>query len=148
MNGEERTDGISDWTLERYRLAELSPEEQTRLDDRISDEPKLRERLEELAISDVEIRRAYPAEVLAPKILARAPTRLVHRRAPAGCVYGSHPRRSSWRLLFGSSSPIAWLRPATRPSESKARARTCSSIGESTAGVSGSPTKLGPRRAT
>lgn len=63
--------GIPDVVLERYRLGELPAEQAAQVEQRLQADEALRRRLDELTLSDQEIRRRYPPEWLADRISER-----------------------------------------------------------------------------
>lgn len=77
---------VPDWVLERYRLGELPEGEARALEERLRDDPQLREGLEALERSDAEIRRQYPPAWLADRI---------RRRLPAEAAV-ARPARPAW----------------------------------------------------
>ncbi len=76
---------IPDVILERYRLGELPADEAARVEQRVLTDEALRRRLEELEVSDREIRRRYPPEWLAAQVRERrrASVPRAARAAPA-----------------------------------------------------------------
>lgn len=70
MSGDKHA-GIPDVILERYRLGELPAEQAAGLEQQLRADAALRRRLEELELSDQEIRRRYPPEWLADRIRER-----------------------------------------------------------------------------
>lgn len=66
-----RPSPVPDWMLERYALAELSPEQMDALRVRIEAEPELRARLGEIAASDAETLARYPSRAVAAEVARR-----------------------------------------------------------------------------
>ena len=62
---------VPDVILERYRLGELPADEAARVEHRLRTDEALRRRLDELEVSDREIRRCYPPEWLAEQVRER-----------------------------------------------------------------------------
>jgi hypothetical protein len=77
---------VSDLILERYRLGELPPAELERVEQRLSQEGDLRERLRELVRSDEEIVARYPPARLAEGIGQRLATRRAERSPGAARI--------------------------------------------------------------
>jgi hypothetical protein len=73
MTRDDATPRVPDLMLERYRLGELPASDAAAFEQRLQDDPGLRERLAELERSDAEIRRRYPPEWLAERIRDRLP---------------------------------------------------------------------------
>ena len=67
-----KADWVSAFTLERYRLGELSPEEQQSITKALAADNNLRSRMENLEKSDRELRLRYPLESLGPDIPGNA----------------------------------------------------------------------------
>jgi hypothetical protein len=87
--------GIPEIILERYRLGELSAEQTAELEGQLQTDEALRHRLDQLALSDEEIRRRYPPGWLADRIRER-------RRAEPG---PSPSRRAAWSRYW--PAPVA-----------------------------------------
>jgi hypothetical protein len=66
---------ISDVVLERYLLGELDDAEANRIRRMLAKDESLARRLDDIATSDEEIRRSYPAEALARGVTARLENR-------------------------------------------------------------------------
>ena len=101
------TGTISDFTLEQYRLAELSAEDAARISRLAATDAGVRARLEALEASDAEINRQYSDDWLARAIAERAAReRVVPRPRPATAVV-------RWAALGGASAllvaAVLWL---------------------------------------
>jgi hypothetical protein len=62
---------IPDWMLERYQLEELTPEQKLRVEQRLSEDPVLQQRLADFARSNQEILARYPVEKTVEQILVK-----------------------------------------------------------------------------
>lgn len=113
---------ISDLTLERYRLGELSAVETAALKARVATDAGLRGRLDTLAQSDAEIQEQYPPERMAEVVAARA------ARA------GRQPRilatlRPRWVALAGAAAVVlALMIWVPQPSEERIKGEAASLI--------------------
>ncbi len=129
----------SDWKLERYLLGELPAPEMEEVRKAAESDPSVRRRLEQLKLSDQDILRRYPAELMIGQIQARI---LVN---PLGLA-----RKGMWRLrwqpLAGAATLVlvltVWIyhthfqHPAVGTIASSITASSATSSERSSAGVS------------
>jgi hypothetical protein len=85
------SDPVPELLLERYRLGEVSGEEQRRLERQLAEDPESRERLKQLEHSDLEIRRRHPPKWLAAQVRAQLEARAAMRRRSRGARLWPRP---------------------------------------------------------
>lgn len=72
MTSDVQPDGVRDWLLERYRLDELPAAERHQVDEALSRDADVRERLDDLELSSAALLRQHPPSALVAAVRARA----------------------------------------------------------------------------
>ena len=72
MTSDVQPDGVRDWLLERYRLDELPAAERHQVDEALSRDADVRERLDDLELSSAALLRQHPPSSLVAAVRARA----------------------------------------------------------------------------
>jgi len=85
---------MPDWKLERYLIGELPPSEMESVRRAAESDPSVRQQLEQLQLSNREILKHYPPELMAQQIASRvqADTSVRRRSAPPYGRFGSLPK--------------------------------------------------------
>jgi anti-sigma-K factor RskA len=104
---------VSDLQLEQFALGELSPSETRRVQEELSRDSSLRDRLSALHESDQAILREYPPERIVPLIRERVRARQPQRRAMPRWVSGAIWALPAAAVLVLALS-VGVFRPETR----------------------------------
>ena len=100
---------VSDLTLERYALRELSDDEVRVIEERLSRDETVRTRFRALEVADEAIGREYGASALARDVMRRVNAPHVKPRQPLGRVLGWSVAAAAAVLAIVAIQPPHWL---------------------------------------